>query len=378
MKLEDYYTGLTRKLQDGGRTVGRLATRFIKAAPAMPALPPGSLVYRGEARTEPVRITVIDYDLEHHEQKEVERVEDCFPYRETKSTSWVNLSGVHDLDIIEKLGGHFHVHPLVLEDILHTSQRPKIEDHDHYTYIVLRMLQFGEQSGEVESEQVSLLLGRGWLLTFQEKAGDVFEPVRERVLNPESRLRKNRSDFLAYALIDAIVDHYFIVLEKVGDRIEALEEVIRLKPDPDALQLIHHLKREMIFMRRSIWPLREVVNQLYKGEVALFEEGTRLYLRDLYDHTVQIVETVESLRDMLSGLQDLYLSMVSNRMNEVMKVLTIIATIFIPLTFIAGIYGMNFDNMPELHTPFGYFVVLAVMLSCILGMLLFFRRKHWL
>lgn len=288
------------------------------------------------------------------------------------------MSGVHDVSIIETLGTRYGVHALVLEDIVHTHQRPKIEDHGDYLYLVMRMLSLDETSGEIRGEQVSLILGKSWLITFQEKPGDLFDPVRERSKNPQGRIRRFGADYLAYALVDAIVDHYFILLEKIGDRLEVLEEEIRSHPTPEVLHRIHGLKREMIYLRKSIWPVREVVSQLDKDELPLIRKQTKLYLRDIYDHTIQIMEGVDSFRDMLAGLQDLYLSLASNRMNEAMKVLTIIATIFMPPTFFAGIYGMNFDHMPELHLPYGYFVVLGVMTISVCVMLVYFRRRNWL
>lgn len=370
---------LTENIKAGGIRLGTtLASRFIRAAPGEPALPPGTLIYQGTVRTEKVRLTVIDYGPDHHDVQELQTPEDALPYKITPSTTWINVSGVHEVSVIESFGKNFGIHPLVLEDIVHTSQRPKVEDHGSYLYLVLKMLQYKSESGQIESEQVSLVLGKGWILSFQEKDGDVFDPVRERIKNVQSRLRRFSADYLAYALIDAIVDHYFLALEKVGDKIEDLEDLVQHKPSSDLLRQIHQLKREMIYMRKSIWPLREVINQLYKGEMPLVKEPIRIYLRDVYDHTIQIIETVESFRDMLSGVQDLYLSVLSQRMNEVMKVLTIIATIFIPPTFVAGIYGMNFDHMPELHTAGGYFIVLGVMAASILSMLIFFRRKGWI
>lgn len=325
-----------------------------------------------------MRISLLTYGADHREWRADCFVEDCMPGGHGSSITWINVSGVHDVSIIETLGTRYGVHALVLEDIVHTHQRPKIEDHGDYLYLVMRMLSLDETSGEIRGEQVSLILGKSWLITFQEKPGDLFDPVRERSKNPQGRIRRFGADYLAYALVDAIVDHYFILLEKIGDRLEVLEEEIRSHPTPEVLHRIHGLKREMIYLRKSIWPVREVVSQLDKDELPLIRKQTKLYLRDIYDHTIQIMEGVDSFRDMLAGLQDLYLSLASNRMNEAMKVLTIIATIFMPPTFFAGIYGMNFDHMPELHLPYGYFVVLGVMTISVCVMLVYFRRRNWL
>jgi magnesium transporter len=264
------------------------------------------------------------------------------------------VDGLHELNVVEKMGAHFGIHPLVLEDIVHTGQRTKAEEFETYIYIVLKMLVYDETVDHITAEQVSLLLGPHILFSFQEKEGDVFEYVRERIRKARGRIRKSGCDYLAYALMDAVVDQYFAILERLGDKIEALEEQLLEQPTPQILEDIHHLKREMIFMRKQVWPLREVINSLIKDPSELIQETTHIYLRDVYDHTIQVIDTIESFRDVLSGLSDLYLSTVSNRMNEVMKVLTIMATIFIPLTFIAGIYGMNFEFMPELKWQWSY------------------------
>jgi magnesium transporter len=288
------------------------------------------------------------------------------------------LDGIHQVEILEQLGECMGVHPLVLEDILNTDQRPKLEDFDDYLFIVLKMSHYDDQNGEMEVEQISLILGPNYVVSFQERPGDVFDPIRERITNGRGRIRKLGADYLAYALIDAIVDHYFVVLEQIGEKIEFLEEELITDPTPETLQTIHNLKREMIFLRKSVWPLREVVGGLERRESPLIGESIAVYLRDVYDHTIQVIDTLETFRDMISGMLDIYLSSVSNRMNEVMKVLTIIATIFIPLTLIAGIYGMNFKHMPELEQPWGYPVVWGVMLATAIVMLIYFRRKKWL
>lgn len=340
-------------------------------------LPPGTLAYGEEERDEEVKITIIDYDEENFQEKEAEKIEECFPFRDKSTVTWINIDGVHEAEIVKKIGDEFDLHPLILEDIVNTSQRPKFEDFEDYFFIVLRMLRYSEDEGMI-SEQVSLILGSNFVISFQEERGDVFDPIRERIRNGKGRIRKMGADYLAYALMDAIVDNYFVILEKFGEEIELLEDELVTDPTPQTLQTIHDLKRELISLRKSVWPLRELINRLEKEESSLIKDTTRLYIKDVYDHTIQVIDTIESYRDMVSGMLDIYLSSVSNRMNEVMKVLTIIATIFIPLTFLAGIYGMNFANMPELSWSWGYPVVLLVMLAIGVLMLMFFRRKGWL
>ncbi|MHC4706411.1 MAG: magnesium/cobalt transporter CorA [Planctomycetota bacterium] len=340
--------------------------------------PPGTLVHVGERKTETVRITVIDYDAENFQERQVSSIEECFSFKTTPSVTWINIDGLHEVELIEKLGTHFEVHPLVLEDILNTGQRPKIEDFDRYMFVVLKMLRYNDEQHAVEAEQVSLVLGANYVVSFQERVGDVFEPIRDRIRNAKGRIRRMACDYLMYSLLDAVVDGYFSILERLGEEIESMEEELVSSPSEKTLERIHRLKREMIFLRKSVWPLREVISGLQRTESSLIKESTQLYLRDVYDHTIQVIDTVESFRDMASGMLDIYLSSISNRMNAVMKVLTIIATIFIPLTFIAGIYGMNFKYMPELERHWGYPLVLFVMGIVAVVMLIYFRRKRWL
>ncbi|MBN1761981.1 MAG: magnesium/cobalt transporter CorA [Methanomicrobia archaeon] len=354
----------------------KLATK--KAAREKIGLPPGTLVHVGEKKAEKIRISIIDYDEAHVEEKEAKTVEECFPFKDKPTVTWINVDGLHEVGVIEQLGAHFGMHPLLLEDILHTEQRPKLEDFGAYLFVVLKMLYFEEGTRKILAEQVSLILGSDFVISFQEREGDVFKYVRERIRNSKGRIRKVGADYLAYALIDAIVDNYFIILEKLGETIEVMEEELVTNPMPDTLQTIHHLKRELIYLRKSVWPLREVISALDRGESPLIQESTGVYLRDLYDHTIQVIDSVETFRDMVAGMLDIYLSSVSNKMNEVMKVLTIIATIFIPLTFIAGIYGMNFDYMPELGWRWGYPAVWFVMCAILITMIVYFRRRKWL
>jgi magnesium transporter len=341
-------------------------------------LPPGTIVHVGEKRHEKVRLCVINYDGVNFQEKEVNNVEEAFSFRNKSSVTWLNIDGVHQPEIIEQVGKNFGVHPLVLEDIANTGQRPKMEDFDDYIFVVLRMLSFDEKRNQTKSEQVSMVLGPDFVISFQEREGDVFDPIRERLRSSKGRIRKMGADYLAYALIDAIVDNYFMLLETLGETIGDTEDKLVTDPKSETLRTIHDLKREMIFLRKSVWPLREVINRLERSESPLIKKSTFVYLRDVYDHTIQVMDAVETFRDMLSGMLDIYLSSVSNRMNEIMKVLTVIGTIFIPLTFIAGIYGMNFKYMPELGQPWGYPALLILMLTVALVMLVYFRRKKWL
>ncbi len=259
-----------------------------------------------------------------------------------------------------------------------TEARSKLEDFDDYIFIALKMLSHSEKEDEIQAEQLSLVLGSNFVISFQERKGDVFDPIRQRIGTGKGRIRKMGADYLAYALIDTIVDNYFIIPEKIGEKLESIEEELVTNPTSQTFQAIHSLKRQLIFLRKSVWPLREVVRGLEGVESALIHESTNIYLRDVYDHTIQVIDTIETSRDMLSGMLDIYLSSISNRMNQVMKVLTIIATIFIPLTFIAGIYGMNFKFMPELELFWAYPLVLIAMTAIAISMLIYFRRKKWL
>ena len=353
-------------------------TKLTKQHSKKAGLPPGTLVYVGETRVGKATISVIDYSEAEFNERLVEKPSDCREYLTDGSVTWINVTGLHETDLLEKTGDAFSIHPLVLEDILNTGQRPKLQDHGDYLFITLKMLYSGRDNAKILAEQVSLILGRNFVLTFQEVEGDVFDIIRNRIRTAKGRIRKMGCDYLAYSLLDAIVDNYFFVLEDLGYKIESLQDEVIERAEPESLQNIHSLKRDMVFMRKNLWPLRELVGGLDKSESDLVSEGLRPYLRDVYEHTIQVIDSVEMLRDLLSSSLDTYITMVSNRMNEVMKVLTLIATIFIPLTFIAGIYGMNFENMPELEWRFGYAGVWVVMLLVVLGMILFFRRKRWI
>ena len=341
--------------------------------------PPGSLIHIGDETVKDVKITIIDYKDEQFREMEAPSLEACFPFKDTDSVTWINVEGIHRSEILEKMGECYGLHPLVLEDIMATDQRPKMEDFGDYMFIVLKMIKYNAENGGLEIEQVSLILGKNFVLSFQEgKEGDVFDPLRERLRTGKGRIRKMGADYLVYAMMDSIIDNYFVVIENLGEEIEVIEEKLVTEPVPDTLRSIHKLKRDMIYLRKSVWPLREVIGSLERGESPLVTKSTGIYLRDVYDHTIQVIDTVETFRDMLSGMLDIYLSSVSNRLNAVMKVLTVIATIFMPLTFIVGLYGMNFKYMPELEWHWGYPAVIGVMVIIAAWMLVMFKRKKWL
>ena len=352
--------------------------KLIKKRSIKSGLPPGSLVHIGERKVQTPKISIIDYDATKFQEEEIQAVEECFVFKDKPTMTWINIDGLHQTEILEKLGDCYGFHPLVLEDILNTDQRPKMEDYGDYVYIVLRSLEYNHQKEEIESDQISIIMGQNFVFSFQEKEGDTFDPIRERIRSGKGRIRKMGADYLTYSLLDSIVDNYFILLEKLGERIEFLEEQLVTSPTPETLQTIHNLKRELLFLRKAVWPLREVVGSLERGESSLIQASTRIYLRDLYDHTIQVIDNVETFRDMISGILDIYLSSVSNRLNSVMKVLTIIATIFMPLTFLAGIYGMNFKYMPELEWRWGYPFICFVMMGIGIFMLFYFKKKKWL
>jgi magnesium transporter len=335
-------------------------------------------VHVGEERSEKIKLSVISYDEVNFQEQEVDAVEKAVAFRKKGSVMWLNVDGVHKPEIIEQVGRSFGVHPLVLEDIADTGQRTKMEDFDDYIFVTLKMFRFGKKEKEIKTEQISLVLGNGFVVSFQEAEGDVFDPIRERLRNNKGRVRKAGADYLVYALMDAVVDNYFLIMEKLGETIEEIEDKLVINPTSETVQKIHGLKRQLIFLRKSVWPLREVISRLERSESPLILKSTFVYLRDVYDHTIQVMDSVDTFRDTLSGMLDIYLSSVSNRMNEVMKVLTVIATIFIPLTFIAGIYGMNFKDMPELGQAWGYPTTLLLMLAIALVMVIYFRRKKWI
>ncbi len=340
-------------------------------------LPPGTVVYSGEKHTEKVKISLIEYNEKEFVEKDFYDFDQCLSFVMPGMVKWINVDGIHNTEIIQKIGEKFNIHPLTLEDIVNTDQRPKFEDYEHYVVSIMKMLYYDD---ELHSEQLSIvLLGDNTVISFQEiHGGDAFDLIRNRIRQGKGRIRKMGADYLSYCLLDAVVDCYFTILEKIGDRIEDLEEELISDPTTATMTHLHHMKRQMIFLRKAVWPMRELINNKERSETELIHASTDIYLRDLYDHTVRVIDTVETYRDLLSGMMDIYLSSVSNRMNEVMKVLTIISTIFIPVTFIAGVYGMNFHNMPELKSEYGYWITWGVMLAVMLSLVIFFRRKKWL
>lgn len=357
--------------------------KLVKTSSQKAGLSPGSPVFIGEKVTEKFGLDMVDYDAENLTISTPIRLDDFHLLKETPSNTWIKVHGLHEAEAVNRFCLGFGLHPLTIEDILHTSQRPKIDHYDDYLFLVLNLVTYDDATKEMSMEQISFVLGPRYLLSFHEKDSDIFNDVLARLQNNKGRTRKMGVDYLLYSLLDRVVDNFFSVLEKIGEEVEELEVALIADPAPGTLQAIHSLKREMILLRKSVWPLREVINGLQRDETVFVGESIRVYLKDLYDHTIQVLDTVETFRDIISGMIDIYLSSVSNRMNEVMKVLTIFAVIFIPLTFIAGLYGMNFNtsqspfNMPELNWYFGYPFALLLMAATTIAMLIYFKKKKW-
>jgi magnesium transporter len=340
---------------------------------------PGQLVYVGPERTDEIKITLVEYDAEgHFEEHETADLEQLAHAIETASITWINVIGLHQLNVMDGIGQAFNIHPLLLEDILNTNQRPKIDQNDSSLYIIMKAVFWQEETASPDVEQVSLVIGPNYVLSFLERPNDLFQSVRQRMRETNSRIRTLGADHLAYILLDTIVAHYFLALEQLGDQLDSIEDQLITRPDTVTAQTIHKLKREMIYLRKSIWPLREIIGSLQHGEYVQFEESTLIYLRDVYEHVIQVIDTIETFRDIASGMLDIYLTSASNKMNEVMKVLTVIATIFIPLTFITSLYGMNFAYMPELQWRWGYPVTWLIMLVVSLTMIFYFKKKRWI
>jgi len=341
-------------------------------------LPPGTLLHIGKRHQEETKVTWIEYREEEMTEAVVGSIDEALLIRESKENSWVNIDGLHDIELIEKMGHHFGLDGLLLEDLLDTGHRPKVEEHDGHLFVTLKMLGISADGEEIVTEQVSMVLGETWLLSFQEVEGDIFGYIRERLRDGKTKIRQKGVDYLLYRLIDTVVDNYFHVTDHITDKLERLEEEVLLETNERHLQEIQQIRKQLIRLRRDLSPLREAISMLEKGNADQLSEGVTRYFRDVYEHVIHINETIEGQRDNVAGIRDLYMTEISNRMNQIMKVLTIVSTIFIPLTFIAGIYGMNFDNIPELHFENGYLLVWVLMILITIGMVFYFKSKRWL
>jgi magnesium transporter len=349
----------------------------VKKRSKKAGLSPGTLIHVGRAYAESSRVTVTRYDAASVAEKEIRTPDELSAEREQPGICWINVDGLQEVRLLEEIGALFGLHPLILEDILNTDQRPKAEDFGDYMFIVLKNISTSADRG-LQVEQVSIILGKDFVLSFQEKESALFDPLRERLRAAKGRVRRAGADYLAHHLLDAVVDQYFVVLENIEQKIERLEDDLVLHTTPAKLQEIHHLKKELIVLRKSLWPLREAIALLQRSDSPLITDSDLIYFKDISDHIIAVIDTVDTFRDMLAGMLDIYLSSASIKLNQVMKVLTIIATIFMPLTFLAGIYGMNFQYMPGLDWPWSFFVMWGVMLTIALGMLMLFRRRKWI
>ena len=339
---------------------------------------PGSVVYVGVEKTTPVKVARIRYSGDGYEAPRIVAPSECRPESSWPGVDWFTVDGVHNVEILKTVGANFGLHPLVVEDIGNTTQRPKLEGFDGYYFLAAKMITYEARFSKLKSEHVSIVFGQGFLVLFLQDPEDLFAPIRQRIEAGRGKIRASGSDYLAYAIVDAIVDYYFHVLEEIGERVERLEDEVVVNPTVNTLRTIHDVKRELIALRRSIWPMREVVNAMIRDESPLISKDVKIYLRDLYDHTVHVIDSVETMRDIITGTLDVYLSSVSNRLNQVMKVLTVMSSIFIPLTFIVGVYGMNFQHMPELQWRWGYPAVWLFMLALTGVLLALFKRKKWM
>ncbi|GIK59438.1 MAG: magnesium/cobalt transporter CorA [Ignavibacteriota bacterium] len=340
-------------------------------------LPPGSIIYVGEKKIDNVKISLTEYDENGVETREIKSVEEIDPYTDTPQVTWVNVCGLHDTELIKQIGEKFNIHPLVLEDILNTETRPKIEITEKYIFIAMKMLTTNGHDHQPVIEQVSFILGNSFIFSFLEKSDNIFIPIKDRIINNSGKVRKQDSDYLFYTLMDIVVDQYYLTLEHIEEKIELLDDEVITNTDQSQIKKVYTLKNKLLLIRRSIWPLREIFSRLIREESNLIDKKVMPYLRDLLDHTIQITETIDLQREIINGLMETHLSLMSYKMNEVMKVLTVIATIFIPLTFIVGVYGMNFDYLPELHWTWAYFAAWGVMIGITTFMIFFFKRKKW-
>lgn len=356
-----------------------MARLFLKKSRPV-GLPPGSLLYtESETGVErKIRLSIIEYTDEKFIEKEDAAVEECIEHIDTPAMTWIQVYGVSDPNMISSIGKRFKLHALFLEDIVTTTQRSKLDIYQDQVFIVVRFLQYEEKTKTLKDEQVSIVFGPNYLISFLEGQEDIFKPVKERLSQESNRIRKQGSDYLAYTLLDTIVDYYFVVLEKVDIHLDQFEDELMNFPKPNTMHKIQHAKRDMIILRKAIWPMRDVINRFIRLESPLISSTTHIYLQDLHDHTVQTIDIIESFRDVVAGMLDIYLSNINIRTNEIMKVLTIVSTIFVPLTFICSLYGMNFEYMPELHYHWAYPIVLCIMTITAIAMLVFFRRKNWI
>ncbi|MBM3237641.1 magnesium/cobalt transporter CorA [Candidatus Poribacteria bacterium] len=350
--------------------------RLFKKRYSPPGTPPGTLIPKEVPRGE-IKITVISYSPDEYEELEAKSAEECFEYVGKRDVTWINVDGTHDAELLRNIGERFGFHSLSLEDVINVGQRPKVEEFDDYIFITASIPQNPRIATSINLDEINIFLGLNFVMTIQNN-GDVFEPIRQRIKENRVRIRKMKADYLAYSLIDLVVDQYFPVMEFIGEEIEATEDEMLENPSHEMVRKIREMKRELILIRSAIWPMREVINCLQRGEPELIAETTQIYLRDIYDHTIQIAELVESYRDILSEVFNVYLSTTANSTNEVMKILTIFSAIFIPLTFIVGIYGMNFEFIPELKWRPAYFILHGVMVAIVLVMLRFFRKRGWM
>ena len=355
-----------------------MSTHHRKKRSSKSGLPPGTPVHIGVQRVDAMSITGRIFSESMAHVQTILRVEDIAAFLQDPHKKWVTIQGIHDVDTLQRAAEMFGLHPLVVEDIVNTEHRAKIEDYGTYVFVILKVVSYKNSEGTLTVEQVSLVLGDNFVLCVLEGTDNPFSVLEERLAKDHSRLRQLGCDYLAYAHIDTLIDHYFPLLERLGEEIDELEDNLVERTDRECLTRLHYLKRNMLHVRKAVWPLREVLSHLERGDSKLIEASTHVYLRDAYDHVVQIIETTETYREMLGEMLDMYLSSLSNKLNETMKVLTVIATIFIPLTFIVGIYGMNFRVMPELEWPWGYPAIMGLMLLLALGMLWYFRNKEWI
>ena len=353
-------------------------SKILRQISRKSGLPPGSLTHIGEKKVEKIKISTVDYDEENYLETADATIKECIGYKEKPGVTWINVVGIHDVETMEEISREFSLHPLILEGVMNTGQRTKSEEYDDNTLIIAKMLYYLGDEEKIIDEQISIIFGRGYVITFQESEEDAFGPIRERIKKGSGTIRKAGADYLVYSMIDTIVDGYFSILEQIALKLEYIEEDLITNPQTEDLQAIHNLKTETTMVQKSIWPLRDILGRFEKGESKYIDKSTLLFIRDVYDHALQVIDTTQTFRDMLTGMIEIYMSSLSNKMNEVMKVLTIIATIFIPLSFITGVYGMNFKNMPEIAWRWGYAAVWGVIIISALGMLLIFWRKKWL